>query len=218
MALERVNIQTPLPERAYHAIKEAILSLQLEPGAALVENELAAQLGISKIPLREALHQLENEGLVTRIPYKGVYVSNLSLKEAAEITAVRGALEGLAARLAAQRLDDKQLAEAERLLDEAERALNEGNKDLCVARGKEFHDLLIANCGNSELPPLLQVLDDRFHRFRLISNEVRGRTAQSQHEHRSVLQALKRRDPEAVEAAMRHHLSSVSVDLEKHTQ
>ncbi len=218
MALARVKTQTPLPERAYRAIKEAILSLQLEPGAPLIENELAAQLGISKIPLREALHHLETEGLVTRVPYKGVYVSNLSLKEAAEITAVRGALEGLAARLAAQRLDDKQVAEAERLLDEAERALNEGNKDLCVAKGKDFHDLLIANCGNSELPPLLQVLDDRFHRFRLLSNEVRGRTAQSQCEHRTVLEALKRRDPEAVEAAMRHHLSSVSVDLEKQAQ
>lgn len=217
-ALARVKVQTPLPERAYRAIKEAILSLQLEPGAALVENELAAQLGISKIPLREALHQLENEGLVTRIPYKGVYVSRLSLKEAAEITAVRGVLEGLAARLAAKRINDEQLAEAERILDEAEHALNEGNKDLCVFRGKEFHDLIIALCGNTELPPLLQVLDDRFHRFRLMSNEVRGRTAQSQCEHRKVLEALKRRDPDAVELAMRHHLASVSVDLEKQAE
>ncbi len=205
----------PLTQKAYIAIKAAILSLQLEPGAPLVETDLAGQLGISKIPLREALHQLENEGLVTRIPYKGVYVSGISNREAAEIAAIRGVLEGLAARLAARRLTEEQLEVAEAILAEAEKALRQEKNDLCGAKGKEFHDFIIAHCGNSQLPPILENLDDRFHRFRLVSNEVRGRTAQSLREHQRILKALKRRDPDGVEAAMRDHLSSVSNDLEK---
>lgn len=205
----------PLTHKAYSAIKAAILSLQLEPGAALVENELAGQLGISKIPLREALHQLENEGLVTRIPYKGVYVSGVTTREAAEIAAIRGVLEGLAARLAARRLTDEQIEQAEEILSEAEKALRQEKKDLCVAKGKEFHDFVIAHCGNSQLSPILDNLDDRFHRFRLLSNEIRGRTSLSMREHQRILKALKRRDPDAVEQAMRDHLTSVSIDLEK---
>ncbi len=213
--LAPVKSPVPLTEKAYSAIKAAILSLQLEPGAALVENDLAGQLGISKIPLREALHQLENEGLVTRIPYRGVYVTGVSVREAAEIAAIRGALEGMAARLAAKRLTDEQLEQAEAILDESDKALQQGNKELCVAKGKEFHDFIIARAGNSQLAPLLDNLDARFHRFRLLSNEIRGRTAESLREHRRVLRALKRRDLDAVEHAMRDHLTSVSHDLEK---
>lgn len=215
MSLAQIKSPVPLTEKAYRAIKEAILSLQLQPGAALVEQDLANQLGISKIPLRDALHQLENDGLVTRIPYKGVYVSKLSAKEAAEIAAIRGVLEGLAARLAAKRLTDEQLEHAEAILDEAEQALQQEDRDLCIAKGKEFHDFIIERCGNSELPPLLETLDNRFHRFRLLSNKIRGRTAHSLREHRRILKALKRRDPDAVECAMRDHLTSVSIDLEQ---
>ncbi len=215
VALPPIKASIPLTAKAYAAIKAAILTLQFEPGAPLVESDLANQLGISKIPLREALHQLENEGLVTRIPYKGVYVSGLTTQEAADLALIRGALEGLAARLAAPHLTKEDLECAEAILQEAEQALAHGNKDLCVSKGKEFHDFIIGKSGNAQLVPLLENLDNRFHRFRLLSNHIRGRTAQSMKEHRLILQALKERDPEAVEQAMREHLTSVSSDLEK---
>jgi DNA-binding GntR family transcriptional regulator len=213
-SLSPLSSPVPLTDKAYAAIRTAILSLQLEPGEPLVESALANQLGISKIPLREALHQLENEGLVTRIPYKGVYVSGLTSKDAAELAMIRGSLEGLAGRLAAPRLTKEDIERAERLLEEAEQALARGDKDLCVAKGKEFHDMIIAKSGNDQLGPLLENLDARFHRFRLLSNEIRGRTALSLQEHKRILKALKRRDPDAVERAMREHLTSVSFDLE----
>ncbi len=207
-----------LTDKAYAAIKNAILSLQLEPGTALVESELANQLGISKIPLREALHQLENDGLVNRIPYKGVYVSGLTNKDAAELAMIRGALEGLAARLAMPNLTKEDLVKSESILKEAEQALERGDKDLCVAKGKEFHDYLIHRSGNSQLIHILENIDTRFHRFRLLSNDIRGRTAQSLEEHKRVLQALKRQDLDAVDHAMREHLTSVSIDLEKEAE
>lgn len=218
VSLAQIKTPVPLTEKAYCVIKEAILSMQLQPGTALVEQDLANQLGISKIPLREALHQLENDGLVTRVPYKGVYVSNVSVKEAVEIAAIRGVLEGLAARLAAKRLSVEQLEQAEAILNEAERALQQKDTELCTAKGKEFHDFIIERCGNSELAPILEMLDNRFHRFRLLSNEFRGRTALSLREHQRVLRALKRRDPEAVERAMRDHLTSVCSELGKEAE
>lgn len=207
-----------LTDKAYIAIKNAILSLQLKPGTALVEGDLANQLGISKIPLREALHQLENDGLVYRIPYKGVYVSGLTNKDAAELAMIRGALEGLAARLAMPKLTKGDLVQAESILEEAEQALERGDKDLCVAKGKEFHDYVIHKSGNTQLMHILENIDTRFHRFRLLSNDIRGRTAQSLEEHKRILNALKRQDMDAVERAMREHLTSVSIDLEKEAE
>ena len=216
--LPPIKTSVSLTDKAYTVIKTAILSLQLEPGAPLVESELANQLGISKIPLREALHQLANEGLVTHIPYKGVYVSGLTTKDAAELAMIRGALEGLAARLAAPRLTKEDLQRAEAILAEADQALERGNKDLCVTKGKEFHDFIITRSGNAQLSPILENIDTRFHRFRLLSNEIRGRTTQSLQEHKRILEALKRRDPDAVDHAMRDHLTSVSHDLEKEAE
>ncbi len=204
-----------LTDKAYAAIKTAILSLELEPGTPLVESELAKQLGISKIPLREALHQLENDGLVNRIPYKGVYVSGLTNQDAAELALIRGVLEGLAARLAMPKMTQADILKSEAILSEAQQALERGNKDLCVAKGKEFHDYLIQKSGNAQLMHILESIDTRFHRFRLLSNEIRGRTAQSLEEHKRILKALKDQDGDAVEHALREHLSSVSYDLEK---
>ncbi len=213
--LSPVTEPVPLPDKAYSAIRAAILSFQLEPGAPLVEKDLASQLGISKIPLREALHQLENDGLVTRVPYKGVYVSRLTTKEAAELAIIRGALEGLAAFLATPRMTQDEIDRAGAILDEATSALRAGDLMLCDAKGREFHDLIIAKSDNSTLITILENLDVRFHRFRILSNQIRGRTTQSLQEHQRVLRALQCRDAVAAEHALREHLTSVGIDLEK---
>ena len=114
--LEKVGAPLSLKDRAYAAIKEAILSLKLQPGTLLVETELARQLGISKTPVRDALQELEREGLVTRILFKGTYVTEVSARDAEEIFQLRAVLEGLAARLATPRLTPEDLARARQLL------------------------------------------------------------------------------------------------------
>ena len=98
----RMRTGSTLTERVYSSVKEAILSLNLKPGSPLVEDELAGQLGTSKTPVRDALLALERDGLVTKIPYKGTYVSELTEDDAVEIFQLRSALEGLASRLAAK--------------------------------------------------------------------------------------------------------------------
>ncbi len=97
-------VDTPsLDKLAYDQIKEAILTFQFLPNQALIEGELASQLGISKTPVRDALMRLEKEGLVVRMPYKGTYVSDVNNQDMSNIFQIRMALEGLAIRLAASR-------------------------------------------------------------------------------------------------------------------
>ncbi|MEW6230714.1 MAG: GntR family transcriptional regulator [Chloroflexota bacterium] len=211
--LARVEGPLSLKDKAYAAIKDAILSLQLKPGEPLVETELAEQLGISKTPVRDALQQLERGGFVTRVLFKGTYVTEVTLKDVKEVFQLRAVLEGLAARLAAPLLTPEEWDEGERLIGTAEAALAQGNRELCSQLGKQFHNLVIQKTDNQRLIPILHNLDDHLQRFRLVSDQISGRLEKSVQEHRRVLEALRQRDPALAEQAMRDHLHSVLQDL-----
>ena len=105
-----------LDKLAYEKIKEAILTFQFLPNDALVEGELASQLGISKTPVRDALMRLEKEGLVTRIPYKGTYVSDINNQDMANIFTIRIVLEGLAIHLATELLTEDDFQQMQKLI------------------------------------------------------------------------------------------------------
>jgi DNA-binding GntR family transcriptional regulator len=211
--LHKVAEPVSLKDKAYDAIKSAILSLKLKPGAPLVESNLAQQLGISKTPVRDALLELEREGFVTKILFKGTYVTEVTLKDVREVFQVRAVLEGLAARLAAPLFSAEELEEAEQIITAAEAALAEGDIALCSEYGKRFHRLIINKADNQQLQPIILNLDDHLQRFRLLSDQINGRLNKSLKEHRKVLDALRRSDPTAAEEAMRGHLSSVLQDL-----
>jgi DNA-binding GntR family transcriptional regulator len=211
--LPRVAEPISLKDKAYNAIKSAILSLKLKPGDPLVESDLAQQLGISKTPVRDALLELEREGFVTKILFKGTYVTEVTLKDVREIFQLRAVLEGLAARLAAPLFSAEELKEIERILAAAEAALAEGNLALCSEQGKKLHDAIIDKADNQRLTLIIRNLDDHVQRFRLLSDQISGRLNKSVKEHRRVLGALRQRDPAAAEQAMHNHLSSVLQDL-----
>lgn len=202
-----------LTERVYASIKEAILELVLPPGTALVEDDLARRLETSKTPVRDALLALERDGLVTKIPYKGTYVSVVSQKDATEIFELRAVLEGLAARLATRSFSPRELDEAEKLLDAADEARQRGDSDAASRYGAAFHNLIHRRAENRLLIPILAKLDEQLHRLRRLSDQVSGRLDKSAHEHRQILAALRTADPAQAEAAMRQHLESVLSDL-----
>ncbi len=209
LQLEKISARVSLKDQAYLAIKRAILSLKLKPGEALVESELAQQLGISKTPVRTALHELEREGLVTKVLYKGTYVSEVTLRDAREIFQLRAVLEGLAARLAAPTFDESELARAGELLRLMEAALNVGDKDLASHYGEQFHYLILQNADNQRLQLIVHNLDDHLKRFRLLSDQISGRLKRSLTEHKRILAALEQRDPHLAEERVREHLHSV---------
>ena len=112
----------PLRQVVTDALRKAILSKRLKPGERLIEEQLAADLGVSRNPVREALRVLESEGLVEINPRRGASVTNVSEEEAQEIVEVRAALEGFCARLAARRCSPGLKADIEKVLDRGERA------------------------------------------------------------------------------------------------
>jgi DNA-binding GntR family transcriptional regulator len=211
--LNPVRTGMTLTERVYTTIKEAILDLKLQPGSPLVEDELARQLGTSKTPVRDALFTLERDGLVTKIPYKGTYVSEISVRDATEIFELRAVLEGLAARMATDSFGPAEFAEAERLLDAADEARDRGDREAASLFGAQFHGLILQQAEIRRLKPILAKLEEQLRRLRRLSDLRQGRLEKSSREHRQILQALRDGDPLIVEQAMRNHLRSVVVDF-----
>jgi DNA-binding GntR family transcriptional regulator len=213
--LKHVGTVLSLKDIAYTTIKEAILSFELEPGTPLVEHELAEQLGVSKTPVRDALQKLEREGFVVRIPFKGTYVTHVTMTDMAEIFQLRAVLEGLAARLAAPYFSPLELQQISDNHAAAAAALEAGDLAACSEGGKRLHDAIInkAEAHNQRLVHIIRNLDDQMVRLRALSDRVQGRLHRSMPEHSRIVKALHQADSSAAEQAMRTHLSSVLQDL-----
>jgi len=211
--LQKVDTSPSLKDKAYTAIRDAILTLELEPGTSLVENDLARQLGISKTPVRDALQELERDGLVIRIPFKGTYVTEVMEKDLREIFQLRAVLEGLAARLATPLFTPQELEQLDRDHTASENALAKGDLTLCSKLGKGLHDAIIDKADNEQLITMIRNLDASLMRFRALSDRVSGRLDISLREHRRIIDALRRRDAYAAEESVRDHLHSVLENL-----
>ncbi|MBI3974676.1 MAG: GntR family transcriptional regulator [Chloroflexi bacterium] len=216
--LSRVDRRvSSLQGSAHHALKQAILEGRLKPGEALVEEELCASLGISRAPLREALVRLEQQGLVTTIPYKGKLVARVTEQELRENHQIREVLEVLALDQAWTALTEHDLVA---LAEEFDRArpliLNSGS---AVAHAQAhartdwaLHGLLAQRSGNVQLAQLIQHLHEYGLRAQL--DEIVGAAESAVHrqesfaEHLRVLEALQARDRARAEAALRDHIRS----------
>jgi len=216
--LQKVDTTPSLKDKAYTAIRDAILTLELEPGTSLVESDLARQLGISKTPVRDALQELERDGLVIRIPFKGTYVTEVMEKDLREIFQLRAVLEGLAARLATPLFTPQELDQLDRDHAASEDALAKGDLTLCSKLGKGLHDAIIDKADNEQLITMIRNLDASLMRFRALSDRVSGRLDISVREHRRIIDALRRQDPHAAEESVRDHLHSVLEDLSGQSQ
>jgi DNA-binding GntR family transcriptional regulator len=218
--LQKVSTPVSLKDQAYSAIKDAILSLKLKPGDPLVENELAEQLGISKTPVRTALQELEREGLVTKVLYKGTYVREITPRDVREIFQLRAVLEGLAARLAVPALEESDLARARESVRLMETALRAGDRSAASQSGARLHSLLLRKADNERLHLIWNNLDDQTERFRLMSDRISGRLEKSVGEHMGIVEALEQRDPQLAEQRLREHLHSVLEELssEQHAE
>jgi DNA-binding GntR family transcriptional regulator len=213
MVLSPLRESPSLNTLAYNRIKEAILTFKFMPKQALIEGDLAAQLGISKTPVRDALLQLEQDGLVERIPFKGTYVSELSNQDMADTYLIRSSLEGLAVRLATNALTEKDYRRLEALIHTHENALNKDDYTAVTRTNAEFHTLLIDHCGNPRLIKMLESLDDNLKRYRLLSFSQGVRKEKSIREHQAIFNAVLNRKAEEAEAAMKMHLESAITDL-----
>ena len=213
MTLEPVEEATSLDKLAYDKIKDAILTFHFLPNQALIEGELAEQLRISKTPVRDALMRLEKEELVTRVPFKGTYVSDVNNQDMADIYEIRSVLEGLAIRMAVNNLTDEDFARMDKLIEDHDKALKQKEVAVVSNINSEFHSIIIQKCPNARLRKYLYQLDDQLKRYRLLSIAQGVRLEKSIPEHKAILNALKERDALKAEEAMKDHLISAMKDL-----
>lgn len=200
---------TSLVDVVAERIEAAIVSGKLEPGAKLSEQGLAASLGVSRGPLREAIRRLEGRKLLTRTPNIGVRVAELSLHDLKNLLEVREALEGLAAGLAASNMSDADIADLARLLEGhgKQKSVQEGTGYYQESKDFDFHFRIVAGSGNARLGEMLT--GDLYYLLRVYrykSSTKPGRAQEALEEHRRIVAALAARDPVAAEQAMRAHL------------
>lgn len=203
------------PARIYELLKRRIIDGRFPPGAKLTEESLVKELGVSRTPIREALNRLAQDGLITIIPYRGAFVTTLSEEDVRDVFEIREALEGMAARLAAERMTPKTLARLRRHFKEG-MAASRGNGYVEYSHAdREFHEALARASGNRQLIQFLKALADRFQMIRRQTVRLSGRAQKSFREHLTVIEALSRRDPHMAETRIREHIRNVRSDLFK---
>lgn len=147
-------------------LRRAIADGALEPGTRLTERLLCERFGVSRPLMREALRQLEAEQLVETMPNRGMFVAKPSLEDALELYQVRTELEGLAARIAAERASEEDIRRLGEAIESLEAVVESGDPNHIRLRKNAFYDLLIEASGNRVLRQLLQVLHNRIQLFR----------------------------------------------------
>jgi phosphonate utilization transcriptional regulator len=190
-------------------LERMILSGELAPGAKLTEMTLAARLGVSRGPLREAFRMLEEAGLVRTEKNRGVYVRDIPIDEAIEIFDLRAAMDELVGRRLAERISPAQLKEVRALVDAMERAVKAEDARGYHLLNLQFHDRLVEMAGNRKLTSIYRKLIKElslFRRLNLEGAEGGGLMPISAGEHRAIVKAIASGDPDAAGQAMYDHV------------
>jgi DNA-binding GntR family transcriptional regulator len=222
-ALQHLD-STTLADRAYAALREAIISGELAPTERITERGLAERLSVSATPVREALRRLEQDRLVVRRGPRLVQVADLDDKTAREVRLAEGALRAVAARLAVENATEEQLRRMERLLDDGDaelarlqasasrrRSLTSAELAPLLNITRRFHAILNEGCNNAVILRLVSLVDafGLAARQPRLQHELDAEGSQSAvarfAEHRAVFDALRAKDADAVEQLMRAH-------------
>lgn len=198
-------------EEVYRLLKNKLAALEYKPGQSLTEQEIASELNVSRTPVRHALSRLERDGLVEIIPRKGAFIKFLSLMDILEIFQIRRALEGLAARLAAGRINLKGLEEFETTYVDVLQENSVDKLQEIADVGVKLHDYIIKSADNKRIAKILGDYKIQLEICRIFFlNQPRNveapRATESIKEHLAIIDALKAGDGEQAERAMREHL------------
>jgi DNA-binding GntR family transcriptional regulator len=212
------SVATTLTDRLFDRLQSAIVEGEIASGSKISEPELARQHGVSRGSLREAIGRLEARKLVERKPNLGARVVTLSYGQLIEIYQVREALEGMAARLAAQNMSDKEIEELELLLKEHGQQIEEQHVEAYFQKqgDLDFHYRIVQGSKNQHLIGLL--CNDLYHLLRMYRFQFGMRSKRSRQaydEHHYLLNAITSRDPEMAELLMRQHIRSSRRNVER---
>lgn len=206
--LQVVRVAAPIRQQVIDLLRASIADGRYAQGERLIERELCDWLQISRPILREALRQLEAEGLVRNVPQRGIEVITLSAEDVRQIYQVRSSLEAAAAVEFLTHADDGLWAELKDARDRFEAAASEGVPTRIQAAKTRIFDILMDGCGNPIIAQILTGLHNRILILRGISLTEPGRIANTITEIRAVCDALEARDPERVRAAYVEHIDN----------
>ena len=191
-------------------LREAIASGLFRPGQRLVERELCEILGVGRTSVREALRQLEAEGLIESLPHRGPSVSSIGSEEAEQLYALRALLEGYAGESCARRADVSFLDRLDAAVEAFVAAARSGEREALVSTKTAFYALLLQGCGNKFVAQTLTGLHNRINVLRFTSMTQPGRLEDSVAEIRAIAGAIRSGDPAAAGEACRSHITNAA--------
>jgi DNA-binding GntR family transcriptional regulator len=199
-----VKLKT-LEVQAYELMREKIITGEWPQGTHLKDNEIAAPLGISATPVREALRKLASEGLVETVPYRGTFVASLSSGQVKDISSARLGLELMAVEAGLAIGSELELGRMEAAICDFDRALAANDLPALLETDMAFHSLLVGCSQNAVLEELYRQLAGRLQMLMAIA-DMRGRLTHGNEEHREILRALRAHDLRAAQSAIHKHL------------
>jgi DNA-binding GntR family transcriptional regulator len=219
----RLDTSSSFAKEAYAALKRAITAIDIydHPGEVrLDERRLSEDLGVSRTPIREAVTLLEQQGFVRTRPRRGIYVVKKTKREIIEIIRVMAALESMAARLAAERAADADIAELHGLMDEFRSGPNGAGEGARLDEYSDaniaFHQAIIRMSGCALLAEMTENLFIHMRAIRKITIHQENRAARSIADHVRIIEALERRDPDLAERLAREHTLGLAAHVEAH--
>ena len=203
--VNRINLKTR-EDIVADAVRRAILCGTFKPGEKLDQQTLAAELGVSRSPVREALRTLAAEELVTNIPHRGAVVSERSLEELEELLFIQGMLEGAAARRAAQCMDEERLAKLKQIVEDGEQS---EDYEYVLSLNNTFHNTIYLAYHQPQLMAMIQQLRNKVAPYNRLYLDLEGRKEAAWSDHRRIYDACVQRDGELAELETRQHLEKI---------
>jgi len=207
----------PLRQQVLDHLRQSIVHGRLVPGERLVERELIDMLGVSRTLVREVLRQLESEGLIHVVPNKGAVVRELSPADAKDLYAIRGVLEGLAARLFVEGADKAQLKRLDEALAATVKAYRSGDPNVILETKNRFYEVLFHGAGSETLSSMLAVVHARIWRWRALGLAHPKRSKQRSRESiaglRSLVAAIKQQDAALAERIARIEVANAAAEV-----
>jgi DNA-binding GntR family transcriptional regulator len=209
----------PLRRQVLHELRQSIISGRLHPGERLVERELISMMGVSRTVVREALRQLESEGLVAIIPNKGPVVRTMTVEEARDLYAIRAVLEGLAARLFTEQAGLAEIQQLEEALIRTSEAYHTGDPEKILEAKNGFYNVLFDAARSPTLSSMIGMLHGRIRRWRAIglAHPLRSlhRQQESLHNLRVMLKAVRAKNASLAETTIREEVHQAAAEVHR---
>lgn len=197
-----------LRESVFKTLRKAILKGEIKPGERLLEVSLAKNLGVSRTPIREAMKMLEDEGLVTIKPRRGIVVAGITEKSLKDVLEVRKVIEDLAIELACERITDDQLIRLTVAREDFIAAMEKDDPMKIAELDEKFHDIIFEGSGNDKLLQLLNNLREQMYRYRLEYVKDKSEWEHILEEHTQMLSAIKRKNARKGKDIIKKHIDN----------